>query len=284
MNLPTRITILRIAIIPIIIICFCFEQLVDWMFILTGALYIFASVTDFIDGYIARKYKMVTTIGKFLDPIADKILVVAGLVIGMVSNDYRLEVPFLISICSIIILSREFIVSLFRTIAASKNIILSADKLGKAKTMSTMISLCALMWIPFEGVAGDVFWWISIVFLCISTIITVVSGFNYILKNKNVLTDNKTKIELVKEEDVEFPDDKCIEAIELCLKDNVYSLNHIQKQLGITYIRAFTICFWMELRELVEIKDNKKVLSCSEEDLAVLKEKKKLFDERIKKD
>lgn len=284
MNLPTKITITRIALIPIIVVCFCLESIYDWMFILTGALYIIASVTDFVDGFIARRYKMVTTLGKFLDPIADKILVVAGLVIGMVSNDYRLNIPFLISICSIIILAREFIISLFRTIAASKNIVLAADKLGKAKTMSTMISLCALMWIPFAGVAGRVFWWIAIVFLCIATVITIVSGINYILKNKQVLSEEKTKEEIIKEEEIEFPDEKCIEALELCFNDKTYSLSYIQKKLNLSYIRAFKICFWMEVRDLVKIENNKKVLSCTLEDINILKSKKEEFDKKNNKE
>ena len=86
MNLPTKITTIRLAMIPIIILSFCFETVfpqLKWMFIVTAVLFYIASMTDFVDGYIARKFKMVTTLGKFLDPIADKVLVVAGLAFGI---------------------------------------------------------------------------------------------------------------------------------------------------------------------------------------------------------
>ena len=95
MNLPTKITTIRLAMIPVIIASFCLESALpqfNWIFIITASLFFIASMTDFVDGYIARKYKMVTTLGKFLDPIADKVLVVTALAFGIAATD-RVGIP-----------------------------------------------------------------------------------------------------------------------------------------------------------------------------------------------
>lgn len=200
MNLPTKITVTRIFMIPLIIASYCCQQLWDYMFIVTCALFFVASVTDFLDGYIARKYNMVTSLGKFLDPIADKVLVVTGIFI-VVHAGY-LSIPYLAMVCAIIIMAREFIIGLFRQMAALKNYVLAADRLGKYKTFATLFAIGGLMLVPVGNFAnnnakmfGVVTEYFGLIMLVIATILTIVSGINYIIKGKGLLKDNKTQEE-----------------------------------------------------------------------------------------
>lgn len=189
MNLPTKITVARILLIPLMIICYCLKSVFDYYFILMCFIFVIASCTDFIDGHIARKYNMVTDLGKFLDPIADKILVVAGLVLLLEMKIFPIYYGV---ICCILILSREFIVGVFRQIAASKGSVLAADGLGKAKTIVTLIAIPLLMLSPlkteidFLNTIAVILWWAGMVLFTIATILTIWSGFNYIIKNKHV--------------------------------------------------------------------------------------------------
>ena len=283
MNLPTRITMARIAMIPIIIASFCLETALpqySWIFIITGSLFFIASMTDFVDGYIARKFKMVTTLGKFLDPIADKVLVVAGLAFGIAAPDI-VGIPYLMIVVTVVIIAREFAISLFRQIAASKNVILAAGKSGKYKTTFTMVALNSFLFIPANRMAGDaaqlaskVFWWIFIVSLGIAVILTVYSAIEYVLKNKQVFKDQKTQVEVIEEEDVEFPDEKIIEALEWCRANNSVEILQMSKDLGITIKRAFKIRVWLEIMDFVKIEDNQRVFEISDEDLEKIKQRK----------
>ena len=283
MNLPTRITMARIAMIPIIIASFCLETALpqySWIFIITGSLFFIASMTDFVDGYIARKFKMVTTLGKFLDPIADKVLVVAGLAFGIAAPDI-VGIPYLMIVVTVVIIAREFAISLFRQIAASKNVILAAGKSGKYKTTFTMVALNSFLFIPANRMAGDaaqlaskVFWWIFIVSLGIAVILTVYSAIEYVLKNKQVFKDQNTQVEVIEEEDVEFPDEKIIEALEWCRANNSVEILQMSKDLGITIKRAFKIRVWLEIMDFVKIEDNQRVFEISDEDLEKIKQRK----------
>lgn len=206
MNLPTRITVARIALIPIFVLIFCLREVFEQYYILMTIVFIIASCTDFVDGHLARKYNLVTDLGKFLDPIADKILVVAGMIVLLKMNFitsagevYPVLAPYFGEICVILILAREFIIGVFRQLAASKGKVMAADKLGKVKTIVTLIALPMLMLVPFINEP----WhkavnWVGVVFLFlgwtlfgIATILTVVSGFNYIWKNKHVFVEEK---------------------------------------------------------------------------------------------
>lgn len=272
--------------IPIIILSFCFETVfpqLKWMFIVTAVLFYIASMTDFVDGYIARKFKMVTTLGKFLDPIADKVLVVAGLAFG-IADEARVGVPYLMIVVTVLIITREFAISLFRQIAASKNVVLAAGKSGKFKTVATMISLNAMLFIPFNRyessaaqVTSKVFWWLFIVFLAIAAVLTVYSGVEYVLKNKNVFKDDKKGVEVIEEEDVEFPDEKIIEAIEACKKNNSVEIAMLQRELNITAARAIKIRLWLEIWDFVKIEDNQRVFSITDEDIEKIKQKKEAY-------
>lgn len=273
MNLPTKITTARLVLIPIIIITFCLESLFDWMFIVTEVLFFIASTTDFIDGYIARKYQMVTTLGKFLDPIADKALTLTGLVIGIANC--RIGIPYFMEICTIIIVVREFIVSLLRQIAASKNVILAADKLGKMKTMTGMVGLNALIFVPFmdwdNKVAinfGTAFRWIAIVGISLTTILAVISGFNYVFKNLNVFKEEKSTVEKISEnKDYPMPDENIINVLKACVQEKRCDVPFIQKIDNIGYYRALKIAVWIEVMGFSKVEDNKRVLNMTEEDI-----------------
>ena len=189
MNLPTKITISRIVLIPIVILFCCLRSVFSYYYVPMAVLFWIAVMTDFIDGKLARKNGLVTDIGKFLDPIADKMLTVAGIMIVIDIGAFYL--PYYALVTVTIILSREFIIGVFRQIAASKGLVLAADKLGKYKTATTFSALTFLMLTPCNAsnqIVGEVFWWIGIIEFTIATILTAVSGLHYIIKNKAVLT------------------------------------------------------------------------------------------------
>lgn len=198
MNLPTKITVARIALIPLLIIVYCLNSVFDYYFALMTFIYVLASCTDFVDGHIARKYNMVTDLGKFLDPIADKILVVAGIFLIFEMGLFPLYFGV---ICCTLIISREFIIGVFRQLAASKGCVMAADKLGKAKTIVTLIAIPALMLSPLRDtlsyakagvIVGDILYYGGLVMFALATLLTVISGINYIMKNKSVISDNKS--------------------------------------------------------------------------------------------
>lgn len=191
MNLPTKLTFLRILLIPVFIALF----FIEFPFHCAAAtgVFIIASFTDFLDGYIARKNNLVTDLGKFLDPIADKMLVCCALfAIVLFDNKFRIATV----ICAMIIMCRELMVSGFRIVASSKNVVLAADKLGKIKTVLQMISLILLLpatdfYNYLSGksatLCGDIFLYSGLILLALATLMAIISGINYIIKNKQVL-------------------------------------------------------------------------------------------------
>lgn len=201
MNLPTKITVTRIIMLPVIIVLFCFElhylragnkEVSDVLCYVSSLLYIATALTDFLDGYLARKYNQVTTMGKFLDPIADKVCVLTGLAF-IVEADLVYGMPFVAMICLIVIIARELIIGLLRQIAASKNFILAADVWGKAKTVLTLAAIGTTLFVPIGGSFGESTMWAGGIMLILATVLTVFSGVNYIFKNKALFTDNGKK-------------------------------------------------------------------------------------------
>lgn len=186
MTLPTKITIVRLVMIPLILLCYCLQPLYEFLFIITAVLFIAASLTDYFDGHIARKYNLVTDLGKLLDPIADKVLVAAGLFI-LVDGNYIPEIPYLALICSVIIIAREFMVGVLRQLAALKSVALAADKLGKAKTATTMFGLTFLLCSKHDMVVFKVFRYIGLALFILATVFTVWSGINYMVKNWHLM-------------------------------------------------------------------------------------------------
>ena len=199
MNLPNKLTIARIimAILIIIILLggsytvslFDFEIpklfinesiVIDLKYIISGILFIFASLTDFLDGYIARKYNLVTDFGKLVDAIADKILVNSVLIILAAQG-------FIHPIIPVVLIIRDSIVNSIKMLAASKGKVVAAIKLGKAKTACLMVGIVLTLFynLPFE------LWNISVskVLLFVATILSVISGVQYYSLNKYLIKD-----------------------------------------------------------------------------------------------
>jgi CDP-diacylglycerol--glycerol-3-phosphate 3-phosphatidyltransferase len=183
MNLPNKISTARILCLPIVVVLFVIpfniNGFINANYLFAAIAFGLASMTDFLDGHIARKYNMVTNLGKFLDPIADKVLVVVGLF--LIVEQQILPVPFG-SIACIIIIGRELIISALRQIAAANNVILAADWWGKIKAVVTDFAIPLL----FISSYSKIIYYFSFSLFVLAVILTIISGTNYIIKNKKV--------------------------------------------------------------------------------------------------
>lgn len=177
MNLPNKLTILRVLMIPFFVLfmlCDITGAADKWIAV---AIFIIASFTDFLDGYLARKNNLVSNFGKFMDPLADKLLVCSAMIC-------LVEMGRLPAWIVIIIISREFIISGFRLIASDNGIVIAASYWGKFKTVFQMAMIIVLI-----CNLGGVFGIIETALIWISLILTVVSLVDYIAKNIGVLKD-----------------------------------------------------------------------------------------------
>ena len=176
MTTASKITLARVALIPLYMALMYLSggQAGIWMWLALGV-FIFASATDFVDGYIARHYNQVSDFGKFLDPLADKLLTIAAMAMFCEWGAFP-------AWALMIVLTREFAVSGLRMVAGPKGKVIAAGKSGKFKTASTMVGLC--VWMAFPGIAivGAVVMWTIV-------ITTVYSGVEYFIQNWNVLWD-----------------------------------------------------------------------------------------------
>ncbi|MCL1912955.1 MAG: CDP-diacylglycerol--glycerol-3-phosphate 3-phosphatidyltransferase [Eubacteriaceae bacterium] len=179
LNLPNRITLSRILVIPVYMVLMYYGT--KWTIISAGILFIAASITDSIDGYIARKNNMVTDLGKFLDPLADKLLVLTAVIILL--GQGRIN-----SVPVVVITGRELIVMSLRTMAALKNRVLAADVYGKIKTIAQLIAISAM---HFEQVMASFIIFTPLVnaLFFFSVVMTVLSGINYVGKNLDVISE-----------------------------------------------------------------------------------------------
>ena len=177
MNLPNKLTVLRICMIPFFVAALLYEGGSSQnMRILADVLIIAASLTDLLDGKIARKYNLVTNFGKFMDPLADKLLVCSALIC-------LIELGQLPAWVVIIIISREFIISGFRLVAADNGIVIAASYWGKFKTVFQMTAVILLIFnIPSLALLTNIV-------LAVAVVLTVVSLADYIVKNRKVLTE-----------------------------------------------------------------------------------------------
>ena len=189
MNLPNKITLIRIAMIPVFVL-FYYLTAVPYHFLISAIIFALAAFTDFLDGYIARKYSLVTDLGKFLDPIADKVLVSTALIVMLVPVGNVLVLPAYASIAVAIILARELVVSGFRMVAASKGAVIAADKSGKIKTLFQDVAIFVLLvGAQFMPETYSVINIVGLVLLGIATLLTIVSGTECIVKNRKVLSN-----------------------------------------------------------------------------------------------
>lgn len=170
MNLPNKISIFRIFLVLVFFIVL--YSPIDYNLYLAALVFIIAAATDAIDGYIARNWKLVTNFGKFMDPLADKILVVSALV-------YLVYVQIIPDWMVIIIIVREFAVSGLRALSASKGVVIAASKAAKLKTNSQLIAVVfALLQWPY-------FWWVML----LAVILTIISGAEYLWKSRAIIKD-----------------------------------------------------------------------------------------------
>ena len=176
MNLPNKLTIFRVNLIPFFVVFMLAPICPGYANYIAVAIFIVASLTDLLDGKIARKYNLVTDFGKFMDPLADKLLVCAAMIC-------LIETGQLAAWIVIVIISREFIISGFRLVAADNGIVIAASYWGKFKTVSQMAMIIVLI-----ADFGGVFDVIGTVLIWVSLVLTVVSLIDYIAKNVQVLT------------------------------------------------------------------------------------------------
>lgn len=208
MNLPNKITVCRLVLIPVFVF-FYLANFIPYGKLVAGIVFAIACLTDFLDGYIARKYNLVTTLGKFLDSIADKVLVMSGLLClvaypivanGGVRADAPAIFPTYVGIVAgIVILARELLISAFRQLAASKNIVLAADMCGKVKACFQFITLIFYFVYAFiveefyyaiDGVPNTALNITGYILLAITIALTIASAFRYIALNRQVLKDS----------------------------------------------------------------------------------------------
>lgn len=177
MNLPNKLTMFRVILIPFFIV-FLLAPITPYDKWIALAIFIVASLTDLLDGKIARKYNLVTNFGKFMDPLADKLLVCSALICLIELN----KIP---SWMVIIIIAREFIISGFRLVASDNGVVIAASYWGKFKTTFQMAAVCLMIAdLPALNLVTQIVLWIAVV-------LTVVSLIDYVVKNKNVMKENK---------------------------------------------------------------------------------------------
>jgi CDP-diacylglycerol--glycerol-3-phosphate 3-phosphatidyltransferase len=168
LNLPNKLTLMRVVLVPFFVWAF----LVKW-YVVALIIFALASITDFLDGYIARKNHLITNFGKFLDPLADKVLVVSALACFI-------DTGLISSVPVIIILAREFMVSALRLIAVGEGVVIPAGMSGKLKTAFTMVSILYILVYCIVGWSSGVPYVVMQVLVWISVVLTVYSGCEYL--------------------------------------------------------------------------------------------------------
>jgi CDP-diacylglycerol--glycerol-3-phosphate 3-phosphatidyltransferase len=185
--------------IPVFVAIF-FLTIIPGNYIIAAIIFAIAACTDFVDGHIARSRGLVTNLGKFLDPIADKVLVSTAMLLLLtmketlfVSLGAVADIVYVVAtVCICIIMARELIISAFRQIAAANGIVMAAEKLGKYKTACQDVAICILIFAAgITGIAGVVIAWVGFGLFAVATVLTVWSGISYVVKNKQVLQDKK---------------------------------------------------------------------------------------------
>lgn len=196
MNLPNKLTIVRLFCVPLFILIYLipyeslgismpsfdvFSTHLSLLNVILFLIFLFASLTDYLDGYLARKNNLVTTFGKFIDPIADKLIVNTTLLLLASSQDILIIIP-------IIMIARDTIVDAIRLIAAQKQIVMAASYLGKAKTATQMVAICILLLnnVCFEAIGIPM----DQIMIWLATIISVMSGIDYFMKSKKYIMES----------------------------------------------------------------------------------------------
>lgn len=175
MNLPNKLTIFRVILIPFFVL-FLLVDITAYDKWIALAIFIIASFTDFLDGHIARKYHLVTNFGKFMDPLADKLLVCSALIC-------LIELDRIPSWIVIVIIAREFIISGFRLVASDNGVVIAASYWGKFKTTFQIVMICLMIAdLPQLYIVTQAVMWAALA-------LTVISLADYLIKNKSVMQD-----------------------------------------------------------------------------------------------
>lgn len=180
MNLANKLTVIRIILVPIFLIFMTLQS--RTCFVIGSLIFIIASITDKLDGYIARKRNEVTNFGKFMDPLADKLLVTSALVILVEFGVIRAWVVM-------VIIAREFAVSGLRTLAASEGVVIAASKWGKSKTVVQIIAI--ILGLISLIYSHRYLILLTDIFIILAVVITIISGIDYFVKNKDIIKTNK---------------------------------------------------------------------------------------------
>ncbi|WP_249030241.1 CDP-diacylglycerol--glycerol-3-phosphate 3-phosphatidyltransferase [Tannockella kyphosi] len=195
MNTPNKLTLLRIAFVPFIILIYLFPYSsfgiivpnvvvgtvsLNMIKLIVFVLFVMASFTDFLDGHIARKYHLITTFGKFADPIADKLLV--NTILLLLASDQTIPI-----IICIIMIARDIVVDAIRLVASGQNRVLAASNLGKLKTVCQMIAIGLLLLDNFPFVFLNIE--MDLIMIWVATFVSFYSGFDYFMKNKDILME-----------------------------------------------------------------------------------------------
>jgi CDP-diacylglycerol--glycerol-3-phosphate 3-phosphatidyltransferase len=200
LNLPNQLTLLRMILIPVFVVFFYVNF--QGHYFVSLAVFIIASLTDFFDGKIARKYNLVTNLGKFLDPIADKVLVATAFIVMLTQPLFFTanlgSWALIVAGCGVaVILARELIVSGFRMVAAGAGLVIAADKIGKYKTFTQDVSIGILLFaaglyqVASSQALADaalIIWDIGLAFFAVAVVLTIISGVHYLVKNRQVLS------------------------------------------------------------------------------------------------
>lgn len=180
MNLPNKLTVVRMVLVPFFVASLLLSGSNETLKWVALVLFVVASLTDFLDGYIARKYNLITNFGKFMDPLADKILTISGMIC-------LIELGRIPSWIVVIIVAREFIISGFRLIATEHGIVIAANYWGKFKTTFQMIMIILMiMNLPALSLVTDIVMWIAL-------ILTIISLATYIMQNMDVVRTMELK-------------------------------------------------------------------------------------------
>lgn len=218
MNLPTKITVSRIAAIVILILALfvlsmikvanpSFEVMVfgnsgiNLVFLIVFIFFLIASYTDHLDGYLARKNNQVTSLGKFLDPVADKLLINSMVIFLTAPAVFASYIPGAENVahfsvwCAIILVARDTVVDALRFIAAEKGVVIAANIFGKLKTVLEMIAICFVLLNGWPFIYFDADWPVRIVDILVylATLTSVISGVIYVVQNRHVLAEKKEK-------------------------------------------------------------------------------------------
>ncbi len=191
MNLPNILTLARVAASFAVCVALCVN--VEWFALSAFVLFLAGAVTDWFDGYFARKYSLITNFGKFMDALCDKIMIL-GIAVVMIALNIFGEYNLIAAFCVMLTVTREFFVSGIRMMAAKEGVVIAAEKMGKYKTAFQMVSLGAFILansVVKDFGAADTFFWtlchdVGVVMLLLSTFLAGLSGINYAVKYRKL--------------------------------------------------------------------------------------------------